>query len=106
MTPHEKRLCNWKKVLKELDPNLSSDSEAFKAGLILLAALDVGTSVGAIRGATELPLTTVRLACRNLRSSGVFKGGKIYCEWDDEKSGGIAFWMDVAVANGLIQRAP
>lgn len=100
-------LAEMKQALHEMDQNLSEQDEVFGAGLVLLAAVDTGqTSVAPLQTTTGLPVNTVRKFVRNLKANGIFKDGKIYHSgWDDEESGGIAFWLDAAVAVGLVRRS-
>ena len=43
---------------------------------------------------------------RNLRASGVWTpDGKTAGQWDDEESGLLAFWLDVWVGQGLLERS-
>lgn len=92
-------------IVKEMDPNLSEEDGAFAAAMVLIAATQVGTKADRIAKRTGLKREVVRAYNRRLREQGVFiKNGKIACEWFDKKTGGIAFWMDVSVAEGLMNR--
>lgn len=94
-----------KKEVHKLDPKCEVNSHAYKAAVCLLASLQVGPNAKKVAEFTGYHLTTVRDFAGNLRDSGVWKKGKIHCEWFDKKSGSTAFWLDVAVAQGLVQRA-
>jgi hypothetical protein len=96
-----------KAAIHASDPNITEDAEAFQAALVLLAAADMdSTSVAPLTAATGVPYALVRKFVRNLKLNGVFRGGKIHHSgWDDEQHGGIAFWMDVCVAEGLMIRS-
>lgn len=94
-------------IVKELDPKLSEKDGAFAAAMVLIAASQVGTKADRIAKRTGLKRELVRAYNRRLREQGIFtKDGKIACDWFDKESGGIAFWMDVAVAEGLMQKVP
>jgi len=95
-----------KDEIKRLDPNLKEDDEGYLHALLLLSSLQVGTSIKKLAEFTHLDIGFVKKAVRLLRKSGVFVGRKISAsEWFEEKTGGIAFWLDVGVAGGLIVRS-
>jgi hypothetical protein len=94
-------------IVKKLDPKLSPKDEAFKWACVLVAAANVGTDPRKL--ATELgwPLEEARERAAQCRKVGLFKRGKVsHSGWFDEESGGIAFWMDVMTARGLVERRP
>ena len=95
-----------RKEVKNMDPNLDARTMAFKAAVCLLSGLQVGTNPSAIAEFTGFPLKTVQGFAEHLVKSGVWNDGKTYCNWFDEEHGGIAFWCDVAVAQGYLQRTP
>ena len=95
---------NVREVVRKLDPNLSEKDKAFSAAMVLVGASQVGTNADKIAARTKLPRTTVRQYVKRLRKQGVFVGSKISCEWFDKKTGSVAFWMDVCVAEGLMKR--
>ena len=94
-----------RKEVKRLDPNLSEEDEGFSAALVLLAAGNVGTSWRKIADFTCLDPHLVKLFVSRLQRNKVFTHGKINCEWFDRENGDISFWMDVCVAQGLMNRA-
>jgi hypothetical protein len=90
--------------VKKLDPNLSESDSSFKTARLMLTAATEGVfNADVLAGLVGLPRSFVRKRIKNLRDNGVFKDGKVYCEWFD-KNGGIAFWMDVCVAEGWMGR--
>jgi hypothetical protein len=55
---------------------------------------------------TRIPSRSVAEFAERLRADGVWTpDGRTACEWADEH-GLLAFWMDVWVAQGLLERAP
>ena len=94
-----------KEEIKGLDPNLKEDDIAYSHALLLLASLVVGTSVKKIAGFTNLDFGLVKDAVKLLRKNGVFVGRKVHADWFDEKYGATAFWLDVCIADGLVERA-
>ena len=91
--------------VRALAPALSERDQAFTTALILLSALVVGPNDQAVADFTGLSLSTVQKRTRNLRAGGLWgHDGKIHADWFDEETGGISFWLDVAVADGLMVR--
>lgn len=72
-------------------------------GVMLLAALEVGPDEQKVAEFTGIPLDYIRPRAERLRANGVWKNGKTHCEWF-AKDGGVAFVMDVCVAEGLMGR--
>jgi hypothetical protein len=94
-------------IVKELDPGLRTTDDAFKAALVLLAAVEVGVDAEKIYKFTEAKVSQLFIGrCfDNLRRSGIFEDDKIHHSgWFDKESGWISFWLDVAVAQGLVKR--
>ena len=98
------KLEEIKGEVKRLDPKLKVTDEAFFVATVLLAALQVGAERKKV--AEFLGVTEKRIAkyAKNLEKSGVWKDGKTSCEWFDKECSGVAFWLDVAVAEGLVER--
>lgn len=92
------------KEVHRLDPQLKESEDSFKTAVLMLSALSVGTEVDALVKFTRLPESFVAERVGRLKAGGVFKGDEIHVDWFDEENGGIAFWMDVAVAQGLVER--
>lgn len=92
------------KEIKHLDPKLGEGEESFKIATILLTGAVVGADVKAIAKFIELPVKEVKKYEKNLRTSGVWKGLETHCDWFNPKTGSIAFWCDVLVAQGYITK--
>jgi hypothetical protein len=91
-----------KAEVRRMDPKVNG--RALKAGVIMLAALQEGTSFERLVEFTGFPRRTVFEFVKRLRMNGVFTDdGRVAAAWFD-KDGGIAFWMDVNVALGFIKR--
>ncbi len=91
-------------IIKELDPKVKEKDSEFLSALILLSALEVGTEAHVIAEFLDVPYNKVTERTTKLHDNGVFVDGAIHCEWMDEKTGGIAFWLDVAIAEGYVER--
>ena len=91
--------------LRKMDPQLDMNDEAAKAALVMLAATQIGQSQTKLAKATGVHRTLVAKFAHNLKKSGIWKNGQTHANWCDKKEGGIAFWCDVLVAQGMMQRA-
>lgn len=103
-------LQNFESALDEL--GLEPGTDVYKAGLVMFVAADIGTII-ADEIAKHLKGTItrkeVRVICRRLRESRIFAYGEdrkphIYCEWNDEPDGVIAFILDAMVGAGDLKR--
>lgn len=93
-------------AVEGLDPNLDPNLDTFRSALLLLSSAVVGPDEAKVAAFTGLPAAFVAERAERLRASGVWTGeGKIAADWWDEETGGIAFWIDVNVAEGLMERA-
>ena len=94
--------------LARIDPQLKIGDESFKAAVVLLSALAVGTDVNALHDFTGINKATIKKFSANLTKNGVWKHGKTLADWFDGKNGEgtIAFFMDVNVALGFMARKP
>lgn len=94
------------KTIREMDKKLEkTDAEGWEAACVLLSAAFCGTGAKALQDFTGLPAANIAKWQRRARDAGIFKKGRIECEWMDEKAGGIAFFCDVAVMRGWLKRA-
>jgi hypothetical protein len=105
------------KTLKQLhnavlkfEPNEVVGSEEYYAMLFLLTALQVGANLKrCCRFMKIKPYSweygKIHKFRNNLHRSGVWKNGKIYADWFDKKTGGVAFIYDVCVCLGTIKRS-
>ena len=95
-----------KKEIKHMDKSLSEKDDAFKAAVILLA----GSSGEVIKGVPQLakytgyPKEFVKKIVGNARKNRIWIKGITYCDWFDEKNGAIAFWLDVGVVLGYLEK--
>lgn len=76
-----------------------------QAAATLLSILEVGDKIRTLAGFTGFPQRTISDFVHRLRNNGVLKGGKVYANWADPETGGIAFGCDVLVASGRMRRA-
>ena len=90
--------------VKRMDPNVDENSSEFRSAVILLSALVVGPRVREVATFTGYKYRDVAERFRRLRASGVVRQGQLSIQWFDEDGGGIAFWLDVLVAEGMMAR--
>lgn len=97
------------KEIRRLDSSYKTvepkDDEGFKTALILLASIVVGPNIKRLATYTGLSRWDVSKRSRNLRHNRVWVRGRVHGDWFDKKHGGVAFWADVCVADGLMNRA-
>ena len=89
----------------QVDNTLKPNTDDFQAIVALLASAVIGPGADKVASFTHFPRRKVRAWGANLRKAGVWKGRSIYCDWFDEKEGGLALTMDAMVARGLLTRA-
>jgi hypothetical protein len=102
-TPTRKQIRKW---VLELDLNLDEDCPEFDAGCVVMASAFHGPNADRCAKLLQLPRAQVREWGKRLVANGVWENGRVCADWDDEKTGGIAFWLDVTVALGWVERAP
>jgi len=90
--------------VRRMDPHCTGD--AYKAAVCLFSSLVVGPDSKKLIEFTGYPSKLVRGFSSNLRASGVWSNGLVHADWFNKDSGGVAFWCDVAVAQGLMRRVP
>lgn len=93
-----------KKEIVRLDPEINPTDSVYTAQVILLSALQVGANADRVAKFAQLPRTEVRKFAKVLTENGIWKNGKTYCEWMDEKDGAVAFLLDSMVAAGLLKK--
>lgn len=101
---NDKALRQVIKEVKALDSNLKEEDETFKVAVIVMSSCIVGPNIQRLSKFTKYPRHYIAPLAKRLRKNGVWVKGKIRCEWFEEEAGGIAFWLDVGVAQGLIER--
>lgn len=90
--------------IKKLDPKLKKSDEYFEIATILLSGLVVGANVKKISDFLNLSIQKVKQYEKNLRKNGIWKGEKTYGEEWFKKNGGLAFWLDVHVVKGYLEK--
>ena len=98
------KLEEIEKMVKKIDPKIETTDEGYKPAVVLLSAVFIGADAKKVAAFTKLPLKLIQKFEKNLRESKVWVGNKTFCDWENEEDGGIAFWCDVLVAQGMIKR--
>ena len=98
----EKEVCR-------MDPGMrgKDHKDERQASVILLGAA-LGTllhNVEDIIAKTGYSRDLVRKVVKNAKLNHIWCSGKTHCEWFDKESGGVAFFCDVAVCLGWLQRS-
>ena len=97
-------LSEIKKEVRHLDKNVKDGTEHSITAVILLSSLIVGTNVNQLANFTKYDRAEIVKREKNLRKNKVWVGEKIHVNWFNRRDGGIAFWCDVAVAEGMLKR--
>lgn len=96
---------NYTREIKKMDPNLRKDDPSFLVARILLCAADRGNSMRTLCTYLHRPVKDLRPYVNNLKAQKVFDGRRIrHSGWFNKKTGGVAFWLDVAIGQGYIAR--
>lgn len=90
--------------VKRLDPKLNENEESFGIALMLLAGIHVGADIKKISDFIKVPVKWLEPYEKRLRDQGVWVGENTTCDWVNEKTGAIAFWCDVLVAQGMLEK--
>jgi hypothetical protein len=98
---------SWvKKEVHRLDPSLKEDDESFKIAVILMSSVIIGANIKRLAIFTHYSRNYIAKIGVYFRKNEVWKNGKVCAgEWFEKDSGGIAFWMDVAVGQGYLERS-
>lgn len=90
--------------VRSFDPALDPESETFRCAVLLLAALEVGQNLARLSRYTQYPRGFVARCARRLVDNGIWRGGETVSSWTDRGPAHQAFWKDVGVAEGKLQR--
>jgi hypothetical protein len=97
----------YNSVVRRLDANLALTSHDAYCAAMLICSSKCGAKMRQILTRTKVPKLAAKKIERRLRDNGVWRGEKVFHSgWDDKETGGIAFWMDVCVGTGMMNRAP
>lgn len=99
------RLKEIEVAVQKMDPGLQPDDEAYKATVVLLSSLEVGPHIQRLKKFTGYPRELLMKFSHFLRKNGVWRGGRVYADWFDEKEGAAALIMDSLVAQGMMERS-
>jgi hypothetical protein len=101
-------VADIEKEVHRLDPKVKKDSTAFKCAVFLLSAVVVGPVIDRLKKFTGYDEAFVREKLQLMRQNDIvngLRGRKLRVEWFEKETGGLAFWADVAVLEGLLTRS-
>lgn len=104
MNPKPLTLEKIQREVKRLDPKLHKNDNLFKTAVLMFSALRVGPSTKRLVEFTGYPTSFVEPRVQRLRKAKIFVRGKVRCAWFEKAGGEIAFWCDVLVAEGMLDR--
>jgi hypothetical protein len=88
-----------------MDETLAEDSYTFQAAMVLLASELVGPYSDRIATFVGYPPGLVQVIAVRLQEAKIWENDEVHCErWFDPKQGGLAFLLDVMVAEGKLLR--
>jgi hypothetical protein len=95
-----------RREVKRMDPELGEGEEGFDAAVVLMSLLSIPRpwKPRAVARWTGVPERRVATYLARLRKNGVIHRGKLAIDWADPATGAIAFWLDVTIALGYIER--
>jgi len=92
-------------VEENIDQSSDDNPDLFRAGVVLVSAISVGTNADRIAKFTGYNRDQVREIGRRLRKNKLWSGHGFYIEpWFHKKTGIVAFILDCMIANGEIER--
>jgi len=91
------------KTIKELDASLTFRDESFKVAAILIKGLET-QNVLKLTSFFGYPYSFIKSIADRLKTNKIWQHGKTLCDWDNEETGGIAFWVDVNVGLGYLSK--
>jgi hypothetical protein len=90
----------------KMDETLAENCITFRAAMVLLVSEFVGPYVDRIATFAGYPLSFVELIAVRLQDAKIWEGDQVCCEnWFEPNTGGMAFMLDVMVAEGKLIRA-
>jgi len=92
----------WKEA--ERFSEAKRDEDVCIATALLLASACVGPNVKRCAKFLQVPRERIVWMCQNLRRSHIWKGAKVYADWENEEYGGINLICDTFVALGLMEK--
>lgn len=95
-----------KNIIKSLDPKIKESDEGYKCAIVLLACTETPHRIKDIVEFTKIEKPLVEKYMRNFRANKLItSSGKInHSGWFDEETGALAFYCDVNIGLGYLQR--
>ena len=93
-----------KKEVKRLDTELKDNDKGFRVAVLLISSLVCGNQIKELVKFTGYSEYFIKETSKNLRKNGIWEGKKIAAHEWFEKDGAIAFWCDVNVGLGYLEK--
>lgn len=92
-------------AVKASDSNVNESDDSFKTAVILMASAYLGPCIRLMMRLTGYPRIFIVRRYNRFLENGIWdvKNRKVHGDWFG-KDGGTAFWMDVMVGEGLMER--
>jgi len=101
----EAALQSMKSDVWNIDATLTESSYTFQSAMVLLASELIGPYIDRIATFLGYSPCLVQVIAARLHESQIWQSDEVRCEsWFDPHSGGMAFLLDVMVANGQLMR--
>jgi hypothetical protein len=98
-------LQSMKEDVWNMDPALAEDSSTFQAAMILLASELVGPWSDRVVTFLGYSPALVQAVAARLYEARIWENGEVHCEeWFDPEKGGLAFMLDLMIAEGTMVR--
>lgn len=93
-----------KAEVRRMDPTLKASDPAFRVAVIMLSAIIVGQRADRLVKFTGYLLFDIRQVAKRMRENGLWlPGGRFAAAWAKDGDS-IAFWLDVLVGMGHVER--
>jgi hypothetical protein len=90
--------------VRRYNSDIDAGSSAFRAAVLLLAAVEFGQNIDTLTRRTGYERSFVARCARRLIDNGVWMGGRTISDWSPQDEASGSFWNDVAVAEGKLCR--
>lgn len=92
------------KEIKNRFPSLDINTEQFKIATILIASVSIGADRKRIAKLLEITEKDILKYEKNLRKNKIWVGKKVNSHSWTKKKGIIAFWMDISIGLGILNK--
>jgi hypothetical protein len=90
--------------IRKYNSDVAVGSDTHRAAVLLLAGAEYGQNIDQLARRIGIDRSFVAKAARRLIDNGVWQAGRTVAEWGAHDEATVAFWNDVAVAEGKLCR--